>query len=77
MPTNMRFAVGTLVAAALCALVTVVLWILPFVLSNGRDPNETGWVVLVLYSVFPAGLAVVLFIVSAVYFIIAVAGRRP
>ncbi|MET8154611.1 hypothetical protein ACIBSW_13405 [Actinoplanes sp. NPDC049668] len=77
MPTNMRIAVGTLIAAALCVLVTVVLWVLPFVLSNGRDPNETGWVVLVLYSIFPAGLAVILFLVSAVYFIIAIAGRRP
>ncbi|MEU7909014.1 hypothetical protein [Actinoplanes sp. NPDC049118] len=54
MPTNLRIAVGTLIAAVLCTLVTVALWILPFVLSNGRDPNETGWVVLVLFSILPA-----------------------
>jgi len=77
MQANMRIAVGTLIAAAFCVLVSVVLWILPFVLSNGRDPNETGWVVLVLFSIFPAGLAGVLFLVSIIYFIIAAVGRHP
>lgn len=77
MQANMRIAVGTLIAAVLCILATVALWILPFVLSKGRDPNETGWVVLVLYSILPAGLAGVLFLVSIVFFIIALTRRRP
>lgn len=77
MQANMRIAVGTLLAALLCIAISVALWILPFVLSKGRDPNETGWVVLILYSIFPAGLAAVLFLVSAIFFIMALAGRRP
>jgi branched-subunit amino acid transport protein AzlD len=77
MPTNMRTAMGTFIAAVLCTLATVALWILPFVLSRGSDPNKTGWVVLVLYSVVPAGLAAVLFLLSVIYFFIGLADRRP
>jgi len=77
MPANMRIAVGTLIAAVLCVLVAIALWILPFVLSNGRDPNETGWVVLVLFSIFPAGLAGVLFLLSVIFFIVAMVDRQP
>jgi len=77
MQPNTRIAVGTLIAAMVCVAAAVALWILPFVLSNGRDPNETGWVVLVLFSIFPAGLAGVLFLISFIYLIIAATGRRP
>jgi hypothetical protein len=77
MQANMRIAVGTLIAAVLCVLAAVALWIVPFVLSNGSDPNETGWVVLVLFSIIPTGLAGVLFVVSFVLFTIAVVGRVP
>jgi len=77
MRTNLRIAVGTLIATVLCVLAAIALWVLPFVLSNGRDPTETGWVVLVLYSVIPAGLAGLLFLVSIIFFILAVADQRP
>ena len=77
MRTNLQIAVGTLIAAVLCVLAAIALWILPFVLSNGRDPAETGWVILVLYSLVPAGLAGLLFLVSIIFFILAVAGHRP
>jgi hypothetical protein len=75
--SNMRAAVGTLVAAAICMVITFALWVLPFVLSNGGDPNESGWIVLVLWSIFPGGLAAVLFLVSLLFFVIALTDRRP
>jgi predicted PurR-regulated permease PerM len=76
MQTNTRIAIGTLVAAVTCVFVTAALWILALTLSGGGGPDPSGWGVLaVMFSIVPAGLAAVLFLVSLIYFVRS--GRRP
>jgi len=78
MQANMRVAVGTLISAVICVFATAALWILPLALSNGGDPNASGWGVLAaMYSILAAGLAAALFLVSGIYFVIALSAGRP
>lgn len=78
MQTNMRIAVGTLISAGICVFVTAALLTLPALLSNGGDPSSSEWGILgAMYSVFPAALAAVLFLISFVFFIVAASERHP
>jgi hypothetical protein len=54
------------------------LWIIPLALSKDGEPDTSGWGELALmFSIVPMGLAAVLFLVSFIYFVIALSGRRP
>lgn len=78
MQTNMRIAAGTLVTAVICVFATAALWIIPLALSKDGEPDTSGWGELALmFSIVPMGLAAVLFLVSFIYFVIALSGRRP
>jgi len=77
MQPTMRTAVGTLIAAVICVFVTAALWIIPLSLTGG-GPDPSGWGELaVMFSIFPAGLAGVLFVISLIHFIIAFAHPDP
>jgi len=70
MKTKMRFLVGTLLVAALCALAAEVRWLLPYVISNARVPGEDWLILAAMWSVVPIGLAGVLVLVLVLNFVL-------
>jgi hypothetical protein len=78
MQPNMRIAVGTLITAVICVFLTLAMWLVPATLSEGGDSGGSGWgIVVAMASIIPAGVAAICFLVSFVFFIVALSSRHP
>jgi len=77
MQTNMRIAVGALITAVICVGLTLAMWLVPAVLSEGGDSSGSGWAIVVaMGSIIPAGLAAISILLSFVFFIVALSSRH-